>query len=110
MAYNHTQETLKRLDVLGIEHRGRGPEAKLVTSTIKSLSCGDVRELLGDYALLNYLPFGDLCAEVQILNWRTSSSTRYSKSTFNLQRGQVSFDSLSTSFAESVAGCSTSPT
>jgi hypothetical protein len=100
VAYNHTQET-PRFDVLRIEQSGRGPEAKLVTSTIKSLSCGDVDDMLGDYAISTTGPyFFAPDRDVKILNWRTSSSTRHAKSTLNFESVAVRFDFFGTSFAK----------
>jgi len=95
VAYNHTQET-RRFDVLGIEQKGRGPDAKLITSTIKSLSCEKVYDMFGDYAIIAY---PSPCC-INILNWRTSNSTRHAKSAFNAELADVRLDFFRTSFAK----------
>ncbi|KIM47348.1 hypothetical protein M413DRAFT_273180 [Hebeloma cylindrosporum] len=77
-----------RFDVLRIEQRGHGLEAKLVTSTIKSLSCYEqVVDMLGDYIMMSYWTSAILHVshcQVKILNWRTSSSNRHALSFFNI--------------------------
>ena len=94
VAYNHTLEMPRRFDVLKIEQRGCGPEAKLVTSTINSLSCENVYDMLGDYAVVT-------CSNnINFLNWRTSSSTKHAISTLNSELASVRFDFLCTSFAK----------
>ena len=99
MAYNHIQETT-RFDVLSVGQRGRGPKAELVTSSIKSLSCENVYDILGDYAIMTYPDFVYPYHNVNILNWRTSSSTRHAKSTFNAKLANVRFDLFRTIFAK----------
>ncbi|KIM47349.1 hypothetical protein M413DRAFT_273184 [Hebeloma cylindrosporum] len=95
-----------RFEVLRIEQRGRGPEAKLLTSTIKSLSCWDhVADILGDYAIITYFALGATripYRKVKICNWRTSSSNKHAASILKFKSNTVRFDFLRTSFSKVV--------
>ena len=99
MAYNHTKET-RQFVVLGIEQKGRGPEAKLITSTIKSLICEEVYDMFGDYAIITYPEFLSPYPNIDILNWRTSSSTRHAKSTLKPELTHVRFGFFRPTFAK----------
>ena len=92
VAHNYPQEMPRRFDVLRIEQKGRGPETKLVISKIKTLSCENFYGITGDYAITSYLHPDDLYEKVEILNWRTSSSSEYSTSSLTLKIGAVSRD------------------